>query len=117
MRYLLFALLVCGCGLDRNVEGKVTIDQGVYGQLVQGCDTSGCQDQPASHEHVVVYAASNSDIFASADTDGDGFYEIALPAGDYTICTYSCTEISVPDRSTIRYDWTSGPGGGVWQRR
>ena len=47
MRYLLFALLVSGCGLDRNIEGKVTIGQGVYGLLVQGCDSSGCQDQPA----------------------------------------------------------------------
>ena len=34
MRYLLFALVLGGCGLDRNIEGKVTIDQGVYGLLV-----------------------------------------------------------------------------------
>jgi hypothetical protein len=116
MRYVLLALAVCGCGLDRNIDGKVTIEQGVYGQLVSGCDSSGCQDQPASGEHVVVYAASQSATFASADADGDGFYQIALPAGDYTLCTYSCTEISVPDRSTVRYDWTSGPGGGKWER-
>lgn len=116
MRYALFALVVCGCGLDRNIDGKVTIDQGVYGQLITGCDTSGCQDQPAAGEHVVVYAASQSSTYASADADTDGFYEIALPAGDYTLCTYSCTEITVPDRSTVRYDWTSGPGGGRWER-
>ena len=116
MRYALLAVLVCGCGLDRNIDGKVTIEQGVYGQLIEGCDSSGCQDQPAAGEHVVVYAASQSTVFASADADGDGFYEIALPAGDYTLCTYSCTQITVPDQSVVRYDWTSGPGGGHWER-
>jgi hypothetical protein len=117
MRFVLFTLVVvCGCGLDRNIEGKVTIQQGVYGQLIQGCDTSGCQDQPDSGEHVVVYAASQSSAFASADSDGDGVYQIELAAGDYTLCTYSCTPISVPGQSTVRYDWTSGPGGGHWDR-
>jgi hypothetical protein len=116
MRYVLFALVLFGCGLDRNIEGRVTIQQGVYGQLVQGCDSSGCQDQPAAGEHVVVYAASQSSVYASADADGDGFYQVELPAGDYTLCTYSCTEISVPDHALVRYDWTSGPGGGRWER-
>ena len=114
MRYVLFALLVGGCGLDRNIEGKVTIQEGVYGQLVQGCDTSGCLDQPDSDEHVVVYAASQSSAYANADSDDDGIYQIELPGGDYTLCTYSCTPISVPEQTLVRYDWTSGPGGGHW---
>ena len=116
MRLVLFTLLVCGCGLDRDIEGKVTIQQGVYGQLVDGCDTSGCQDQPASGETVTVYAASASHEYATASADGDGFYEIRLDTGDYTICTYACTEVTVPS-GVVRYDWTSGPGGGEWQRR
>ncbi len=116
MRYLLFVLVLGGCGLDRNIEGKVTIDQGVYGLLVQGCDTSGCQDQPAGGEHVTVYAASGNGAFATADSDSDGIYQISLPGGDYALCTYSCTQISVPAAATVRYDWTSGPGGGNWQR-
>ena len=69
MRYVLFALLVCGCGLDRNIDGKVTIDQGVYGQLVKGCDTGGCEDQPASGEQVTVYAASASSRYAVTAPD------------------------------------------------
>ena len=116
MRYLLFALLLGGCGLDRNIEGKVTIGQGVYGLLVQGCDSAGCQDQPAGGEHVTVYAASASSAFASTDSDSDGVYQIELPGGDYTLCTYSCVQISVPGAATVRYDWTSGPGGGHWSR-
>jgi hypothetical protein len=115
MRYALLVLAVCGCGLDRNIDGKVTIDQGVYGQLVQSCDAADCQDQPATGEHVVVYAASQSQAYASTDTDGDGFYQIMLPAGNYTLCTYSCTAIAVA--GVVRYDWTSGPGGGKWERR
>ena len=116
MRYLLFVLVLGGCGLDRNIEGKVTINQGVYGLLVQGCDASGCADQPAGGQHVTVYAASASTAFASADSDGDGVYQIELPGGDYTLCITSCVPISVPGDTTVRYDWKSGPGGGMWQR-
>ena len=36
-----------------------------------------------------------------------------LPAGDYKLCTSSCTTVTVPD-GVVRYDWTSGPGGGNW---
>ena len=40
---LLIAVLgACG-GLDRDIEDQITIDQGVYGLLISGCDTSGCQ--------------------------------------------------------------------------
>lgn len=115
MRYVLLSLLVCGCGLDRDIEGKVTIQQGVYGQLVAKCGTSGCEDQPASGQHVTMYAASANGSYANATADGDGFYEIEVPAGDYTMCTSSCTQITVP-AGIVRYDWVSGPGGGQWAR-
>ncbi len=120
MKYVLLALLAstaAGCGVDLNIESKVTIQQGVYGLLIAGCDTTGCQDQVASNEHVVVYAAGQSGSYATADSDRDGVYQIDLPAGDYTLCTSSCTAISVPANDRVRYDWTSGPGGGHWDRR
>ena|ERR1051326_8477360 len=117
MRHLLFSLLVAaglgGCGLDRNIEDKVSIDQGVYGLLVTTCDSSGCVDQPAANEHVMVFAAASQGAYKSAVSDPDGIYQIMLPEGDYTLCVSACTQIRVPS-GTVRYDWTSGPGGGSW---
>lgn len=114
MRLWLIALLAVGCGdsIDEHIEDQITIEQGVYGLLISGCDTSGCQDQPAAGEDVVVFAPGREE--ESVTSDGDGVYEIRLPAGDYTLCTYSCTPLTVPNNGTIRYDWTSGPGGGQW---
>lgn len=116
MRLWLCALLsVAGCGgVDRNIEDQITIDQGVYGLLIAGCDTSGCNDQPAANADVAVYVPGGEELIVTSD--GDGVYEIDLPAGDYTLCTYSCTAVSVPF-GTVRYDWTSGPGGGQWEPR
>jgi hypothetical protein len=79
---------------------------------VSGCDTSGCVDQPAANEEVVVFAPGREQT--SVKSDSDGVYEVDLPEGDYTICTSSCTPITIP-HGKIRVDWTSGPGGGHWE--
>jgi hypothetical protein len=113
MRFWLIALVVAGCGgVDRDIEDQITIDQGVYGLLISDCDGDGCQDQPAAHADVVVYIPGEDD--RRVTSDGEGVYEIDLPAGDYTLCTSSCTPVTVP-AGIIRYDWTGGPGGGEWQ--
>ncbi len=114
MRFLLITALLavgCGGGVDEHIEDQITIHQGVYGLLIAGCDTSGCLDQPAANAEVVVYAAGQDEQAVSSDTDG--VYEIDLVAGDYTLCITTCTPVTVP-YGTIRYDWTSGPGGGQW---
>ena len=115
LRYflLVFAIGACG-GLDHNIEDRVTIEQGVYGLLISGCDTSGCQDQPAAGELVTVFAAGADGVLSRVTSDDDGIYQINLVAGDYTLCTYSCVSVTVPAHGKIRYDWTSGPGGGRW---
>lgn len=118
MRLWLSALLFgvgfgagCGDGIDRDIEGRITIEQGVYGLLVAGCDTDGCHDQVAAHADVLVYAAGEGDMAVTSDERG--VYQVSLPAGDYTLCTSACTAVTVP-YGTVRYDWTSGPGGGHW---
>ncbi len=115
LRYslMLLALGACG-GLDHDIEDRITIEQGVYGLLISGCDTSGCQDRPAAQEHVIVYAPGAKGPYSQVTSDDAGVYQINLLAGDYTLCVYSCTEITVPDHDRVRYDWTSGPGGGLW---
>ena len=115
LRYLLMAALLGACGsLDTHIEDQITIEQGVYGLLISGCDTSGCQDQPAAGEHVTVYAAGSDGKFSEVRSDDNGVYQINLVAGNYTLCTSSCTAITVPTNDKIRVDWTSGPGGGHW---
>ena len=95
--------------MDRNIEGQVTIDQGVYGLLTT-------EDRPANGDSVTVYSAGDSMPFATATSDSNGVYQIDLPDGDYTLCTSSCTPIATPASATVRYDWTDGPGGGHWQK-
>ena len=106
MKYVLLALLA-GCGVDRNIADKVTIDQGVYGLLLDG-------DQPAANQNVTVFSAGATAAYATMQSDGDGVYQIDLPDGDYTLCTSACVPIATPASATVRYDWTSGPDGGHW---
>jgi hypothetical protein len=112
---LAVAASVCatGCGgVDTDIEDQITIDQGVYGLLIAGCDSANCRAQPAANQDVVVFVPGADDV--SATSDGGGVYQVALPPGDYTICTDACTPLTIPT-GTIRYDWTSGPGGGNWE--
>ena len=109
---MVVAALATGCtGMDRNIEDQVTIEQGVYGLLIAGCDSGSCHDRPAANEDVIVYVPGDDDV--ASTSNGDGVYQFALPPGDYTLCTYSCVPVTVPT-GTVRYDWTSGPGGGHW---
>ena len=117
LRYLLMAAVLGACGgsVDTSIEDQITIDQGVYGLLISGCDTSGCEDQPATGEPVLVYSAgTKTGPFAQVVSDHKGVYQINLVEGDYTLCTASCTQITVPANDKIRIDWVSGPGGGHW---
>jgi hypothetical protein len=100
---------MAGCGVDRNIEDRVTIHEGVYGLLVTN-------ELPIVGTEVMVYAAGDQGVFAKATSDHDGVYQIDLPTGDYTLCTEACTPIATPTSATVRYDWTSGPGGGSWQK-
>ena len=117
MRFALCALFLLGCGdgVDRDIEGQITIDQGVYGLLISGCDTSDCQDKPAAGEMVMVYSPGQNVVHASVRSDRTGVYQIDLEPGDYTLCTYACTPLTVHAADRVRYDWISGPGGGHWE--
>jgi hypothetical protein len=107
VKYVVFSLLVTACAMDRDIATKVTIAEGVYGQLTS-------DGLPVARQAVTVYTASGD--YATATSDGDGVYQIALPNGDYTICTSACTTITTPSSARVRYDWTDGPGGGTWDK-
>lgn len=112
-RFLLCLPLLAACTSPPDPDTLVTIDQGVYGLTVSGCDTGDCSDQPYEHAPVTATPVAGGTAF-STTSDGDGFFELALPAGDYQLCVHSCTTITIIDATRIRRDFVSGPGGGVW---
>jgi hypothetical protein len=109
--FLLLPLLVACAATDP--EEVVSIDQGVYGLTISGCDTSDCED--GRYEHALVYATpAGAADYLMTKSDGDGFFELALPAGTYEICVHACIDVTVGDGERVRRDFISGPGGGIW---
>ena len=108
----LFAVAVAGCGgsFDRNIESRVTISQGVYGQTVSYDDAA-----PVSHDYLTgnlkVFTAPRNDSPAVAETTSDdhGFYEVELAPGDYEICINGnlCHAFTVAAQSRVRLDYQS----------
>lgn len=132
------ASTACGIGdpaedpLDPCVADRVTVEHGVYGQLLNGCDTEDCTASYAVGLEVRIYDGDptpadgpqdqgsydgGTDLVPIARTTSSdrGFYEVALEPGSYFLCTNSCTELTVPEAPGVtRIDWASGPGGGNW---
>jgi hypothetical protein len=111
-RLALLALAsLSACAVDP--EAEVSIEQGVYGLTISGCDTSNCQDD--AYSHALLYATPAAGGGAvMVKSDGDGFFEMSLPAGDYRLCVHACVTISVAEGGRLRRDFIAGPGGGIW---
>jgi len=112
------ALVACGGGVDTDIESRVTIDQGVYGLLLEGCDAGSCRIQIGSGIGITVEqpppnGTLHGPSLDATTSDDRGFYQFDLPAGTYQLCTTACTLIDVPD-GLVRYDWISGDRGGEW---
>ncbi len=115
-------LAVTACGddasIDRNVEKYVTIQQGIYGQITSLDDVGSDNDPkylPGFGVDVFAVPAGDAlaDPIASAVSNGRGFYEIDVPAGEYVICSSfrRCVSISVA-QGLLRIDYESGVGPG-----
>lgn len=135
MRPLCFlALVFLGCGTSADVEGQLTITQGLYGQLTQRCDGAGCLGAPKVGTPVAwfdtnPYGASDAGVKPTpkleTTTKANGFYELALDSGargylavgeDRTngVQWFTATSAFVP-RGLGRLDWHAGPGNdGTW---
>jgi hypothetical protein len=128
---LLLSLVALGCGSSAvpDIEDRVTITQGIYGQLIGGCDTTGCVERPLDYGDVAAFAepvpSGPVTLTAVAQTtvDDAGFFELTLPPGTHYLAWItdgavhtSTTRIVVPT-GRARWDFTSGPGGGIWQER
>ncbi|MGZ6139388.1 MAG: hypothetical protein ACXWLA_01885 [Myxococcaceae bacterium] len=115
---------VLGCGttgIGHDVEGLLTISQGVYGQTYQVddvCPGHACEVSAVSVEMTVSGALLPSS--ATVQSGGRlGFYELALPVGDFESCVAQafqrCTQFSVSPGQRIRRDLEYGVGGGFWK--
>jgi hypothetical protein len=123
MRWILSVVLTtAACDGFTDPEAQVTIEQGVYGLTISGCDTSDCHDEPAANVLVVTHTEVGLHD-ANATSDRGGFFQIALDPGDHRICVrfpetgnrdLTCEPFGVPAGERLRFDWVSGPGGGNW---
>lgn len=122
---LLFTLAATGCvgdDIDRCIDDRADITEGVYGQLTTGCDTPDCEADYAVGTEVRVYDEDPGPYEEQGPvpmvvlTSGEmGFYQVGLPAGTYWFCTFICAELTIDAAApVIRWDWSSGPGGGFW---
>lgn len=129
---MIAALGMAACATQHlpDIEGQETISQGVYGQLVNGCDTPDCSASVAAGTPVFVFDErpdANTQAFsAMASSNGEGLYQVSLAAGTYSLCRGyfndqpsvmkyffgPCVEVTVGTK--VRRDWASGPGGGHW---
>ena len=116
--------------VDACVTGLVTIQQGVCGQLIQSCDTCGCEIRYAAPAEVRVYdqqpgeegyghiAETNTSLtpIGRVESDARGFFELGLAPGEYYLCTDgSCARAIVSgDTPVVRRDYASGGPGSFW---
>jgi hypothetical protein len=131
---MLVGTAACGFQEELNscIDDRATIEQGVYGQLLNGCDTDDCTWSYAVGMGVRVYDANPTPASGPQDqgiydtgtgltpisrtTSGvEGFYELALSPATYYLCTNNCSEVILSAlQPRIRSDWASGPDGGIW---
>ena len=112
-----FALASCGAantGIGRQVETRLTINSGVYGQTTSVDDVGNHSPEPCPMTLSVFNSQDHNIAFASARSDQAGLYQIQLSPGDYTICTSfgRCTALPVLTGQCTRldYEFSVGPG-------
>jgi hypothetical protein len=120
--YILLLAGTCSCseeGVDRHIENRLTISQGVYGQTLSYQPTSS---EPLVYyrEDLVVFTGAEpvnaaSVVLASDTADDHGFFQIELAVGGYFLCTTSrrCIGVTVDSGECGRFDFELGEQG-VW---
>src|ERR1700737_3440396 len=122
---LVSALAIAACGgtttaVDRNIGPRVTVATGVYGQTTE-YDDVGAQNMPVYKMDLRLVGADGATV--KTMTSGDrGFYEVAVDAGAYRICTsfdrcQAITDGSLPRRRPWlpRVEGIQTRGGGLHQ--
>jgi hypothetical protein len=113
-------LLACGNNDDPevvvDVESRISIKSGVYGQTMRA--TRVDSDAPEPFPLALDIVSTIGDILitvATVSSDKDGFYELDLPPGGYAICVSSfgnCQELRVQADQCVRFDYEFGAPAG-----
>jgi hypothetical protein len=117
--------------LNSCIDDRVTIAQGVYGQMVIGCDTPDCSPAYAVGAEVHVYDSDPTPPEGPQDqapydsgthlvpvaretATADGFYQADLAPGAYYLCANGfCVAITLPPSPPLaRWDFTAAPWNG-----
>lgn len=106
---LLAIVFAAACGdVDEDVEDRLTITQGVYGQTTLRDDVGDNPREAIEMTLTVSAGTLDANTKLGDVTSGDqGFYEYPLDAGDYVICTsfQRCTTFSVAAAQRVRLDY------------
>ena len=90
VRLLLGAVCVAqlsqACGFSRDVEGKVTLSQGVYGQITTGTDTGSSDDMYLPGVPVSLLSEDGTQTLTATTSDDQGFYQVRATVGMHQIC-------------------------------
>jgi hypothetical protein len=97
-------------GIDRDVEARLTISQGVYGQTTLWDDVDNPRNPPVEYfpmDISVSHADEAGPAIAAVKSDEVGFYEIYLDPGAYKLCTSSdhCTQFRLDSGDCARLDY------------
>ena len=122
VRAAALSTMSCGPGgpIDHDLGSLVTIVQGIYGQVYSVsdvCPAGTCPETAVSVDLTVTGNALASP--ATVRSAGRlGFYELALPVGDFEICApeglQHCTSFTVSAGARERRDLEYGLLGGFW---
>jgi hypothetical protein len=100
--------------IDRAVERRLTIAQGLYGQTTSQDDIGV---NPARYFPMpldIFSPKGDGPALVTAKSDSRGFYEIALEPGAYRACTSfkRCTRFTIERGKCVRldYEFSVGPG-------
>src|SRR6266513_1535567 len=111
MRNLLFLFLpfAAACGVDRDIEHRLTITTGVYGQTTSFNDV-GANMSPKYYQMDIELRGRDDVHLANTRSADQGFYEIATAPGPYRICTSfgRCTNIDIAVDQRLRCDYEFG---------
>ncbi len=94
--------------LDDCIETSVSLQQGVYGRVVDQNDVrvgdcpAGIGPWPGNPLSLYVVG---SDVRVAEDiSDQDGIYELPAAPGDYMVCRSGCVPVTVPMNGRVRVD-------------
>src|SRR5437870_1865164 len=110
---ILLLLVAAACGVDRDVEHRVTITTGVYGQTTSSSDVGS--DRGPHYYQMDIELRDHTDArLAQARSGEQGFYELAAVPADYRICSSfgRCTDITIAANQRLRCDYEFTLGGG-----